>query len=159
MIEFAGQPSFEIQKHIYQKTRRMLHIMSSIAWFVLLLPIASFTINHNMNSFLYGYLAMLPFMNLVVLLCQPSKKKPMLPCKITVDHEYIEYISEQATVCRYVSDVKLVRAYGDFYDIISYFGKGSDFFVCQKDLLSCGTLEDFEKLFDGKIVRMTKKAK
>lgn len=159
MIEFTGQPSFEVQKHIYQKTRRMLHIMSFIAWFILLVPIASFTINHNMTLFLYGYLAMLPFLHLVVLLNQPSKKKPMLPGKIMIDDENIEYISEQTTVCRYVSDVKVVRDYGEFYDIISYFGKGSDFYVCQKDLLSRGTLEDFEKLFDGKIVRMTKNAK
>jgi len=156
MIEFTGQPSFEVQKHIYRKTRRMLHIASFIAWLILLVPIASFTINHNMTLFLYGYLGMLPFLHLVVLLNQPGKKKPMLPGKITVDNEYIEYISEQATICRNVSDVKVVRDYDDFYDVISYFGKGSDFFVCQKDLLSCGTLEDFERLFEGKIVRMTK---
>ena len=159
MIEFTGQPSFEVHKHIYQKTRRMLHIVSSIAWFVLLVPIASFTINHNMALFLYGYLAMLPFLNLVVLLCQPSKKKPMMPGAILIDNEYIEYQSQQATVCRNISDVKVVRDYGEFYDIISYFGKGSDFYVCQKDMLSRGTLEDFEKLFEGKIVRMTKNAK
>ena len=115
--------------------------------------------NHNMALFLYGYLAMLPFLNLVVLLCQPSKKKPMMPGAILIDNEYIEYQSQQATVCRNISDVKVVRDYGEFYDIISYFGKGSDFYVCQKDMLSRGTLEDFEKLFEGKIVRMTKNAK
>ena len=43
MIEFNGQPSFEVQKHIYKKTRRMLHIAFSVAWFVLLFPIAFFT--------------------------------------------------------------------------------------------------------------------
>lgn len=159
MIEFNGQPSFEVQKHIYKKTRRMLHIAFSIAWFVLLFPIAFFTIVHNMTLFLYGYLAMLPVLYSIVFACQPSRKKPMLPGKLTIDNEYIEYKSRQATVCRNISDVKVVRDYGDFYDVISYFGKGSDFFVCQKSLLSCGTLEAFEKLFSGKIVRMDKLSK
>lgn len=159
MIEFKGQPSFEVQKHIYKKTRKMLHIVFTISWSILLIPIACFTIGHNMTLFLYGYLAMLPILNLIVWACQPSKKKPMLPGKITIDNEYIEYESKQATVYRNTSDVKVVRDYGDFYDVISHFGKGSDFFVCQKTLLSCGTLEDFEKLFDGKIVRMGQSSK
>ena len=159
MIKFSGQPSFKVQKHIYRKTRRMLHIAFSGAWFVLLLPVAYFTISHNMTLFLYGYLVILPILNLIVLTCQPSKKKPMLPGQLTIGNEYIEYKSKQVTVCRNISDVKAVRDYGDFYDVISNFGKGSDFFVCQKSLLSCGNLEDFEKLFYGKIVRMCKSSK
>ena len=159
MIEFKGQLSFEVQKHIYKKTRRMLHIVFLVAWLVLLFPIAFFTIGHNMTLFLYGYLAMLPVLHLIVLACQPSRKKPMLSGKLTIDNEHIEYESKQATVYRSTCDVKIVRDYGDFYDIISYFGKGSDFFVCQKSLLSYGTLGDFEKLFSGKIVRMDKSSK
>lgn len=159
MVQFNGQPSFEVQKHIYKKTRRMLYIAFSVAWGILLFPIASFAISHNMTSFLYVYLPMLPVLYLIVFACRPSKKKPMLPGKLTIDNEYIEYKSKQATICRNISDVKVVRDYGDFYDIISYFGKGSDFFVCQKSLLSCGTLKEFERFFKGKLVRVEKSRK
>ena len=30
----------------------------------------------------------------------------------------------------------------------------SGYFICEKDLLTNGTIEQFEELFDGKIVRM-----
>jgi len=49
--------------------------------------------------------------------------------------------------------VKKVYDYGEFYFISFYFGKISCYFICQKSLLTQGTIEDFEKLFDGKIVK------
>ena len=40
-----------------------------------------------------------------------------------------------------------------FYFIKFPFGKYSDKFICQKSLLTQGTLEEFEALFEGKIER------
>lgn len=155
MIVFSGQVSFEIEKHIFRKTRKMLHIIVSIVWFVLLVPIVITTINTNLVVFLYAYLFMLPAMNLAVLTEWPNKKRRKIATsRITIHNRRIEYVSKQTTVYRFVSNVKIVRDYGDYYDIIFKFGKISDFFVCQKDLLSCGTLTEFEKVFKGKLVRM-----
>jgi hypothetical protein len=157
MIVFAGQVTFEVEKHIFRKTRKMLHIIFSIAWFILLIPIAIATIDNDMVLFLYGYLAMLPVLNLAVLIVQPNQKqRKIIPSRITIDERRIEYSSKHATVYRYVSNVKVVRDYGNYYDVIFKFGKASDFFVCQKDLLSCGTLKEFEKVFKGKLVRIKK---
>ena len=157
MIVFSGQVSVEVEKHIFRKTRKMLHIIFSIVWFILLIPIALATVNTDMEIALYCYLPTLPAMNLAVLAAWPNpKRRKIMPSKITIHDRRMEYISKQTTVRRYVSNVKVVRDYGDYYDIIFKFGKISDFFVCQKDLLSDGTLKEFEKVFKGKLIRVAK---
>jgi len=76
--------------------------------------------------------------------------------KMIVEGEDFKYVTK-------ISDVKLVIDAGDcylfrfrrgFYKIdLSFYGCMQWLFVCQKDLLVEGTLEEFEKLFSGKIVK------
>lgn len=47
--------------------------------------------------------------------------------------------------------------YGEFYDIIFYFSNKVLNCICQKDLIVEGTMEEFEKLFEDKIVRKYEK--
>ena len=49
--------------------------------------------------------------------------------------------------------IKGVRDFGEYYVLI--FRDLGDFsqIICQKDLLTNGTIEQFEELFDGKLVR------
>lgn len=51
-----------------------------------------------------------------------------------------------------IENVESVVDYGSYYVI-----KNPRYIFCQKDLLTQGTLEDFEKLFADKIVRKVKK--
>lgn len=53
-----------------------------------------------------------------------------------------------------IENVESVVDYGSYYVI-----KNPRYIFCQKDLLTQGTLEDFEKLFADKIVRKVKKTK
>ncbi|MBR2377787.1 MAG: hypothetical protein IKA85_08490 [Clostridia bacterium] len=55
-----------------------------------------------------------------------------------------------------VDDIKNVIDYGDFYAIVFYFPNLDKRFICLKDLIVEGTLEEFEQLFEDKIVRKTK---
>jgi hypothetical protein len=49
--------------------------------------------------------------------------------------------------------IKGVRDFGEYYVLI-FRGLGNfSQIICQKDLLTNGTIEQFEELFDGKIVR------
>jgi len=57
---------------------------------------------------------------------------------------------------RKISDVKTITDHGGFYRIHFYFPNLSPSYLCQKDLLVEGTIEEFEKLFEGKIVRKNK---
>ena len=56
-----------------------------------------------------------------------------------------------------IGDAKQVRDFGEFYEIVFLFGKISDKFICQKNLLTKGTLEQFESLFNGKLQRINGK--
>ena len=53
--------------------------------------------------------------------------------------------------------IKKVKDFGDYYAMtlpgICVIISG--YFICEKDLLTNGTIERFEELFDGKIVRMS----
>lgn len=64
----------------------------------------------------------------------------------TVSHSYFK--TEKP-----VESVKKVIDVGEFYYLIFKHGDIGNSWVCQKDLLTEGTPDDFEKLFEGKIVR------
>lgn len=54
---------------------------------------------------------------------------------------------------RYLNDVKKVVDLGEWYKIYFCFPHKSNLFVCQKDLITQGTLEEFEAMFKVGIVR------
>lgn len=83
----------------------------------------------------------------------PKGRKEITPKRIYVIDNNLICISDKQTESRGVELVKTAYDYGEFYFLSFPMGKKSGNFVCQKDLLTQGTLEEFEKLFDGKIVR------
>ena len=96
------------------------------------------------------YFAVTP---LVSLLRGEKERIAMTPKKIFVQDGYIVCATDKQTEAKEVNAVKAVLDFGEFYDIVFPFGNASEKFVCQKSLLSKGTLEDFEALFEGKIER------
>jgi len=58
-------------------------------------------------------------------------------------------------VLKYISKVKEIIDEGEWYFIIFKYDI-TDTIVCQKDLIIQGTIEEFEKLFEGKIKRNSK---
>ena len=50
--------------------------------------------------------------------------------------------------------IKEVRDFGEYYVLIFRDSGNFSQIICQKDLLTKGTIEQFEELFDGKIMRM-----
>lgn len=85
-----------------------------------------------------------------------SKKEQaaVLPKRIYTERNSIVCVAEKYQERKKIADVKLVRDFGEFYELVFPFGKYSEKFICQKSLLSKGTLNAFEALFPGKIVRM-----
>lgn len=83
----------------------------------------------------------------------PKGRKEITPKRIYVIDNNLICISDKQSESRGVELVKTAYDYGEFYFLSFPMGKKSGNFVCQKDLLTQGTLEEFEKLFDGKIVR------
>ncbi len=152
MIEFNGYISGVTEKYFWKKTRQFgLSII--FATFLLFLPMIVNFFRYSHDSFV-GKLICLSFILLFLMPYIPKSKKTKLSLitkKICIDEEYIVCTSDKSVESKLISDVKKVYDYGDFYYLTFPFGKISTSFVCQKDLLIKGTLEDFESLFEGKI--------
>ena len=98
---------------------------------------------------------------LFILLCEITgfiiyicTMREFIPKLIIIDEKevYIEFVSGGCAEIQKVEDVKSVVDYGSFYAINFYFcGVYSG--ICQKDLLIEGSLEEFETLFEDKLIR------
>lgn len=68
----------------------------------------------------------------------------------------IHYKDEFGTkVSKQIADVYNIICYNDYY-IIKFSAITANMIICQKSLLVEGTLDDFEKLFEGKIISKIK---
>ena len=87
-----------------------------------------------------------------------KEKNDLITCKVFTDKEYIVAVSGNGNeVSKLVSSTKQLNDYDDFYELVFPLSAGiSDKFICQKNLLTKGTLEEFEALFEGKVVRKNK---
>lgn len=153
MIEFKGRLTGASEKRFYKKAQSVVRICLLIG---LSMMITTFTFLVQLP----GTLAYIPWGSAFVLflltyLPYPKKEREkMIPRKISIVEDTMTVQTNSGMESRYVTDVKIVRDCGEFYELIFPYGKGSYSFICQKDLLVTGTLEEFEMLFDGKIERI-----
>ena len=80
----------------------------------------------------------------------------IIPTSIVIDGEEIVSEGKKFYLKRCLSQVKKVIDYGEWYYLVFYYEHRCMRFVCQKDLIKEGTIEQFEKLFEDKLVRITK---
>lgn len=84
--------------------------------------------------------------------CAMFFSKRIVPQKVTIKGESIISQTGYRTKTISINDIKKIYDYGDYYYIVAVFLKHSPVFICQKDLLSKGTIDEFKKLFSGKII-------
>lgn len=82
-----------------------------------------------------------------------SGKNSNIPKRIYITANTIVSVSNKTPVKQVIENVKEVRDYGEYYAL--FFNNFSNYsqFVCQKNLLTKGSIEEFESLFEGKIVK------
>ena len=159
MIEFDGHIS-GLAKSYFCKKEKMFGMKVTLISLVVAYPIILIMANYLRGTFNNPalvltciYLLLFSFIPLLSLV-NPLEKKGF-PKKISTDGEYIAVIIEcgQKT-CKLISDVKCVNDFGEFYALDFPLSAGiNNAFICQKNLLTKGTIEEFEALFEGKIVR------
>ena len=105
-----------------------------------------------MKRILSGAAALLLF----AFLFPPGKQSQstFMPQKVYVDlkDKMLVCKCEQKEQIHSIDSVYQVIDYGEWYYFKFNFGERDRFFVCQKSLLTEGTIEEFEKLFEDKIV-------
>lgn len=156
MIQFSGKLSEPCQKYILRKETKGA-VFSAILAF-LLLGLLIVVIAADTDWIYLSYL--LPLAAMLACLCIPPGKKDyhaIMPSKVTIDLDEGVVIAESKSFHLEESIDKAVSVtdFGEWYHI--FFGIREDRvgrFVCQKDLICGGTIEEFEKVFEGKIVRI-----
>ena len=160
MIEFDGRISGAAEKHMWKKARLfgVILMYMTMAFFLPFVLILHFTVKSDFTLYiLWTYILLFCFLFplLAVLIPKSKKEKDMFAtCKVFTDEEYIIALwGNGVEESRLISNAKKVIDHGEFYYIVFPAGESSESFVCQKNLLTKGTLAEFEALFEGKIVR------
>lgn len=152
MIEFNGELSEKCKNYILKRESMISLISVSIATSLFLIPviIAIFMVHW---IFVLGVLVLI----LIVILSavRPPEKYygKIIPKRITINDDDMESCGEEFSCLGLVSQVKKVVDMGEWYHIFFNYPYRNPRFVCQKDLIKQGTLDEFEKIFEGKIIR------
>lgn len=154
MIRFEGRITGAAEKQFWKHSGTVGVRLYAFAFLLVLTPIIIHGIrvqNWVLAGTCLGALALIPLLPLL------PKDKDLTPKRIVIEDGEITATSNRQSETKSIRDVKTVYDYGEFYMLIFPFGKVSSSFICQKDLLTQGTLKDFEDLFKGKIVVVNKK--
>lgn len=152
MIEFSGRLSGAAEKRFWNRAAVSAQNMMLISAGVVLTPIVIFCIRAQMWAFIWGCIAFAALLPLLARIPKSKKERmSMTPKRIYTEDGQIICIADKYAETRFIDDVQYVRDFGEFYELVFPFGKVSEKYICQKDLLTKGTLEEFEALFANKI--------
>lgn len=154
MIEFNGYLTGAAEKHFYKKLATYEQNITLIC-ITLSLPMVIYAgkLIGNVEVFFCLFCSLYLIIPLVVRIPKSAReKKQLTPQRVRLEGEYIVSFSEKFTEKKLISDVSFVRDFGDFYELVFPLRKLSNRFICQKELLKSGTLQEFEQIFEGKIL-------
>lgn len=163
MIEFKGQLSDECKKYLIDSSWKIglfvviavcipfiiltivLSIKSDWIYLLIFIPIALFIYFASLKPGTKAY------RNLYGKNGKLFDGKILWHVIIEGDEIFVEGIQRSET--KYLNDIKKVVDMGDWYKIYFYFPHKSNIVICQKDLIVQGTIQEFESLFQGKIIK------
>lgn len=156
MIEFSGEMSKKCKKFILVREGQAGWVGGTITAIIFIFP----TVIASVNSGELIYLIFVPVFVLVPFFAGPPPlfmKKALrlvIPTRVVIEDDgLIISESDKFHLEGGIENVEKVIDYGEWYKIIFQRGYRSARYVCQKSLITKGTLEEFEKLFEGKIKR------
>ena len=152
MIIFKGNISGNTKKFMINKIKQT----SFISMLFPCIPIGVLMLILTLRSdwiFSIGLFVcvLIPFITLL----PPSQRtlKSITPIQIIINGNAITSIGENFKYTNELSNIKKVLDYGEWYCFSFKYTYRNPTFVCQKDLLTEGTIEEFESLFKDKIVK------
>ena len=161
MIKFSGKIENEIQAKILTKRGQFAAILILICVAVsLLICLTVWLINRTVDGQSIQIMACIGICVVVGAILFIPARKNKLSFEWDFDIKFEDGIITVIFVHQYnavqtykLSKVKKVIDYGKYYYLYLNRVDPSNGIVCQKDLLTEGTVEQFEKLFEGKIKR------
>lgn len=159
MIEFKGNLSEAARNFILRQNQRG-------ALFISLFALTPFIVA-NLCLALFEDMLFLMFLPCWILfivlsyLIKPKGKKleDMMTNRVVIEEACLERESSAEYNHTEIEDIKKIIDYGEFYKIVFYFPSMNSRFICQKDLITQGSIEEFEERFSDKIIRKPLKRK
>ena len=161
MIEFRGEITGKCKKFIMKREAVISFIAMMFGAIVVSIPIIILSLTYN--PFIW-IMMVVPGLTFVLCLIPffltdygLSKSKLIFPFRITIAKDG-EMISENENFhdYRHISQIKKVVAMEEWYALYFYFPHKTLRYVCQKDLIKEGSIEEFEEMFKDKIIRKEK---
>jgi len=160
MIEFMGRLTGNAFKYYKKTMMKTLQIVLLIA-FGIGMPIMFFVFN-SIGSVDLEFMLFTALLFVLTAIFSPYLilifAKGDVTRRIYINDGLVNAVScEGRTRSAQICAIKKVKDFGDYYAMTlpGICAIVSVYFICEKDLLTNGTIEQFEELFDGKIVRMS----
>lgn len=147
VIEFTG----EVKEYSLKKSVRIMQRFVLICGLASL-PGSIFFILMFHKLYILAFPGILFLMSIIPCITYKNYIK-FLPEKIRIENNMVIGFFRNVPQSIDINQIKKVYDFGEYYDIISTNFIQNHVFVCQKSLLSKGSIEEFESIFDGKIVR------
>lgn len=152
MIVFSGQISGKCKEDVLRRGSKLGLIGGSIAAVIFGIPaiVLAFTIHWTISLFI-------PVFILAALSAAKPPKEDMypliFPSEVIIDTETSTIISQSDKFYAEspIDEVVKILDKGEWYHI--YVENRDGHFICQKDLISMGSLREFEELFKDKIIK------
>ncbi len=159
MIEFKGEQTGACKRFLFKKYAKVQMItMLALAAFWAIPAIFLSTLDAAAANLLSNLLFIAVAVQAILAFIPFGKfdRSLVLSKRIYIDLEEGAIVREthKSEEFRMLSAVERVLDYGAWYVMLFDIGNGARCYACQKDLLTQGTLEEFEALFEGKIERM-----
>ncbi len=152
MIEFRGELSKSSKEYLIKKESKncIIVIIGSLLFCI------PFIVLSIINNWIFA-IGVIPFVFIsIASLIPPRGKilKLLFPIRVSINDDIIICKGENFEVANNIASIKKIIAGGDWYHIIFKFPHKSFRFLCQKDLITEGTIEEFEETFKNKIVKL-----
>lgn len=156
MIEFSGEISNVIRKKVLKKRDRQLGFIFLGATLITIAVAVILALSRDTQYAEFSICAVILSLITIYFLIAPTPKQVYRfrwDYKIQINSEEIIVTNSQFNQenIKSISKIKKVIDDRDCYYLI--YADISNAFICEKNLLRQGTLEEFEKLFEGKIIR------
>lgn len=155
MIEFKGELTGRSKNYLLRKQIKLQLIVAIPISVVLCVLVFMLALYFKENIVLLALLV--PFSLVIGSSVTPSRgsQKVFMPKRVYIDMEDGTVVQECEKAERFhmIKSVEAVMDYGEWYYLVFQFEDRDPYFICQKSLLTQGTLEEFEALFEGKIER------
>lgn len=153
MIVFNGEASDKAKLYYKIKGANALVIGACIFSVIWCVPVLLICIYYDwIVALFFAPFAFVVIASIVYRFAPTDLNKIQTPVKVEIMPDVMISTGKIFEYARYYDDVKKVIDYGEWYHIVFYWPHKCWSYLCQKDLITEGTIEEFEEYFKDKLV-------